>query len=61
MIAAAGNRTDIATMLIKAGADPSIKSEDGRTALTIAESNNSDEVAKLLKQAGAEARRQIVT
>ena len=54
MIAAAGNRTDIATLLIHAGADPTIKSEDGRTALTIAQSNNSDAVAKLLKQQPAQ-------
>ena len=55
MIAAAGNRTEIATLLIEAGADPNIKSEDGRTALTIAEANNSDAVAKLLKQAAHKA------
>jgi ankyrin repeat protein len=54
MIAAAGNRTDIATLLIHAGADPNIKSEDGRTALTIATANNSDAVAKLLKQRPAQ-------
>jgi ankyrin repeat protein len=51
MIAAAGNRPDIAKMLMKAGADPSAKSEDGRTALTIAEANNSDAVAKMLREA----------
>ena len=50
MIAAAGNRTEIATLLIEAGADPALKSEDGRTALSIAEANNSDAVIKLLKR-----------
>jgi len=35
---------------MKAGADPNAKSEDGRTALTIAEANNSDAVAKMLRE-----------
>jgi ankyrin repeat protein len=51
MIAAAGNRSTIAGLLVKAGADVNARSEDGRTALSIAQANNSDAVIKILQEA----------
>jgi len=51
MIAAAGNRTNMVTLLLKSGADLNARSEDGRTALSIAQGNNSDAVVKILEEA----------
>jgi ankyrin repeat protein len=52
MIAAAGNRSSIAQLLLKSGADLNARSEDGRTALSIAQANNSEAVVKALQEAG---------
>ena len=51
MIASAGNRSAIAGLLLKSDADANARSEDGRTALSIAEDNSSDAVVKVLKEA----------
>ncbi len=51
MIAAASNRSGIAELLIKSGADVDARSEDGRTALSIAQANSNDAVVKLLQGA----------
>jgi len=51
MIVAANNQSKIAASLLGAGADPSVKSDDGRTALSIAQSNNSEALVKLLQRA----------
>jgi ankyrin repeat protein len=49
MIVAANNQSKIAAALLAAGADTAAKSDDGRTALSIAQSNNSDALVKLLQ------------
>jgi ankyrin repeat protein len=36
-------------LLLKSGADVNARSEDGRTALSIAQANNSDAVVKTMK------------
>jgi ankyrin repeat protein len=36
-------------LLLKSGADVGARSEDGRTALSIAQANNNDAVIKVLK------------
>ena len=59
MIAAAGNRAGMVGLLLKSGADVSARSEDGRTALSIAQANNSDAIIKILQEAAAERRRQV--
>jgi ankyrin repeat protein len=51
MIAAAGNRSTIAGLLLRSGADADARSEDGRTALSIARANSSDAVIKVLEEA----------
>jgi ankyrin repeat protein len=51
MIAAAGNRSSVVELLLKSGADVNARSEDGRTALSIAQSNNNDAVVKILEAA----------
>jgi ankyrin repeat protein len=51
MIAAAGNRSSIVGLLLKSGADVNAHSEDGRTALSIAQANNSEAVIKILEEA----------
>ena len=51
MIAAAGNHSTLAALLLKSGADVNARSEDGRTALSIAQENNNDAVIKLLQEA----------
>jgi ankyrin repeat protein len=51
MIAAAGNRTTIAALLLKSGADINARSEDGRSALSIAQANNNEAVIKVLEDA----------
>ena len=51
MVVAANNAVHVGSLLLKAGADPATKSEDGRTALTIAKANNSDAMLKLLQDA----------
>jgi ankyrin repeat protein len=38
-------------LLLKSGADVNARSEDGRTALSIAESNNSEAIIKILQEA----------
>jgi ankyrin repeat protein len=55
MIAAAGNRSGVVGLLLKSGADVNARSEDGRTALTIAQANNSDAVVKILQDAAQTA------
>jgi ankyrin repeat protein len=50
-IAAAGNRSTIAGLLLRSGADVNARSVDGRTALSIAQANNSDAVIKVLEEA----------
>jgi ankyrin repeat protein len=50
MIAAAGNRSPIVGLLLKSGADVNARSEDGRTALSIAQANNSEAVIKILEE-----------
>jgi ankyrin repeat protein len=54
MVAAAGNRSTIAVLLLKSGADLNARSEDGRTALSIAQANNSEAVVKMLQEAAAD-------
>jgi ankyrin repeat protein len=49
MIAAAGNRTGLTALLLKSGADANARSEDGRTALSIAQANNNEAVIKIFK------------
>ena len=49
MIAAAGNRSTIVELLLKSGADVNARSEDGRTALSIAQANNNEAVVKILR------------
>jgi ankyrin repeat protein len=39
-------------LLLKSGADVNARSEDGRTALSIAQANSYDGVVKLLQNAG---------
>jgi ankyrin repeat protein len=51
MIAVAGNRAGMVGLLLKSGADVSARSEDGRTALSIAQANNSDAIIKILQEA----------
>jgi ankyrin repeat protein len=51
MIAVAGNHSTLAALLVKAGADVNARSEDGRTALSIARENSNDAVIKLLQEA----------
>jgi ankyrin repeat protein len=51
MIAAAGNHSSVAALLLKSGADIDARSEDGRTALSIAQANSNDAVVKLLQEA----------
>ena len=55
MIAAAGNRAGIAGLLLKSGADVNARSEDGRTALSIAQANSNDAVVKILQDAAQTA------
>ena len=50
MIAAAGDLHDVAAVLLEAGADPTMKSEDGRTALTIAREREHRGVLELLEK-----------
>ena len=45
----------VGSLLLKAGADPALRAEDGRTALMIAKSNNSEAVLKLLQEAGGKS------
>jgi ankyrin repeat protein len=42
-------------MLLKAGAQIEARSEDGRTALSIAQANNNEAVVKLLEEARQES------
>jgi ankyrin repeat protein len=51
MIAAANNHQSVAALLLKSGADVNARSQDGRTALGIAQSNNDDAMVKLLQDA----------
>jgi ankyrin repeat protein len=51
MIAVAGNHSTLAALLVKSGADVNARSEDGRTALSIAQENSNDAVIKLLQEA----------
>jgi ankyrin repeat protein len=51
MIATAGNRSTLVELLLKAGAAVDARSEDGRTALSIAHSNSNDAVIKVLEEA----------
>jgi len=52
MIAAARNVTPMIGLLVQSGADPSIKSKEGKTALDIAEQNGSEQAARALKVIG---------
>jgi ankyrin repeat protein len=54
MIAAAGNRSNIAELLLKSGADVNARAEDGRTALSVAQANNGSEALIRLLQEAAE-------
>ena len=49
MIASAGNKAGLVEQLLKAGADASARSEDGRTALSIARGSGYDTVVRLLQ------------
>jgi ankyrin repeat protein len=51
MIAAANDRRNVVALLLKSGADVNARSEDGRTALSIAQSNNNEVLIQLLKEA----------
>ena len=52
MIAAANDRANVAELLLSSGADVDARSEDGRTALGIAQSANSNvNLIKLLEDA----------
>jgi ankyrin repeat protein len=51
MIAAANNHPRVAEVLLKSGADPNARSQDGRTALGIAQSNNDEAMVRLLQDA----------
>ncbi len=51
MIAAANNHPRVAELLLKSGADVNARSEDGRTALGIAQANNDDGWCELLQEA----------
>ncbi len=51
MIAAGGHRSNIAGLLLKSGADLNARSEEWRTAHSIAQANSSDAVIKILQQA----------
>jgi ankyrin repeat protein len=51
MIATAGNHQSLAALLLKSGADANARSEDGRTALSIAQSNNNEALIKMLEDA----------
>jgi ankyrin repeat protein len=51
MIAAANNHPHVAEVLLKSGADPNARSQDGRTALGIAQANNDEGMVRLLQDA----------
>jgi ankyrin repeat protein len=53
MIAAAGNHSRVVELLLKSGADLEARSQDGRTATSIAESGNNEAVLRLLQDAQA--------
>lgn len=52
MIAAARNVTPMIGLLLQANADPALKSNEGKTALQIAEQNGSEQAAKALRVIG---------
>ena len=54
MLAATKNATDVAKLLIKAGADVNAKDEDDRSALIYAADDNAIELAQLLIKSGAD-------
>ena len=54
MIAIAANRTKIANLLIKSGANVNASNNDGKSGLSLAVSIENIEVAKLLIDAGAD-------
>lgn len=53
MDAARDGKTRVVMLLLEAGANPSAQTTHGRTALSIAEENQHEEVARLLREAGA--------
>jgi ankyrin repeat protein len=55
MIAAARNVAPMIGLLVQSGADPNLKSDEGKTALQIAEQNGADAAAKALKLIGKAA------
>jgi ankyrin repeat protein len=46
------------TLLLKSGADLNARSEDGRTALSIAQANDSDAAVKVLQEAAGGSSKQ---
>ena len=50
MYAAINGQSEIAKLLISAGADVNIKNNDGKSALMLAKYNNHPEIVKLLEQ-----------
>jgi ankyrin repeat protein len=55
MVVAANNAIRVGSLLLKSGADPKTRSEDGRTASMIAKSNSNEAVLKMLQEAEARA------
>jgi len=51
MIAAANDHPGIAELLLRSGADVAARSEDGRTALGIAQAKSNESLIKLLQEA----------
>jgi ankyrin repeat protein len=51
MIAAANDHAGVAELLLKSGADAAVRSEDGRTALGIAQAKSNEGLIKLLEEA----------
>ncbi|MEM9192813.1 MAG: ankyrin repeat domain-containing protein [Myxococcota bacterium] len=53
MFAASGGRLQLVQLLLEAGANPTLQSEDGRTAMSLAQERDEPSICKRLEDAGA--------